>query len=333
MKRGLLSALIVTVLFAGTVSLAAAQADIPRETFEDAISLRVLPQIPQPGQYISVEVKSLSLNLDRATISWYTNGIKTQSAIGLKKINTQALSAGSSMVIRVVVTLDGRSYEQTTTIITGSVDLIWQAKSYTPPFYRGKALFPYQADITVAAFANLIENGVRLNPKDLIYSWKANGDVLKDSSGYGKDSVTIRGGVILRPIEVSVSVSSVSGKTVATAETSLTYTNPQVIFYENNPLYGALYHQALEASINLKSQEIWLKAAPYFMSTSQLHKDADLSYEWSINNSQTTQRANTIILRNTSKEAGSSAIGTKISNTTKILQGAQGQVTINFNTP
>jgi hypothetical protein len=330
MKRGLLSIFLIVTLVFSVASFAHAQPNITT-TVEDRISLKILPQVPQPNQNISLEVSSFILDLNQANITWYINNKVFQKGLGLTEIDAKSGGVGENMTIRVVVSLNGKTYEQATSIITGSVDLIWEARSYTPPFYKGKALFPYQGQAVVAAMPDLIENGTRLNPKNLIYTWKVNGDLMNSSSGSGKSSITVEAGVITRPIEVSVTVTSVSGKTVATARTTLNYRDPQVIFYENNPLYGPLYHQALNSQITLRNKEIWVKAVPYFFSTAQIHDDRDISYQWSINNSQTTQRANTIVLRHTGTEAGKSYISAKTSNSSKILQGANSGLTINFN--
>ena len=41
---------------------------------------------------------------------------------------------------------DGTSITQSISVMPASIDLIWQAHSYTPPFYKGKALFPHMKE-------------------------------------------------------------------------------------------------------------------------------------------------------------------------------------------
>ncbi len=146
MNRGLLYTFIIVIIISA-VSPARAQ-ELPQElpytgTFQDKISLQIIPVVPQPGQAINAEVKSLNIDISRLPIVWYINGKVIQQGIGLTKIQTKAAGAGEPFTIRVVVTSDEKKFEQSMTLTTGSVDLLWQAESYTPPFYKGKALLPY----------------------------------------------------------------------------------------------------------------------------------------------------------------------------------------------
>ncbi|MDQ3014447.1 MAG: hypothetical protein M3Q73_01125 [bacterium] len=332
MKSVLLSSLLITTLFFSIpLSTFAQSIDGLRNPIEDRLSITIFPQIPKPGQTITVEVRSSTLALERATISWFVNNKAFQSGVGLTKIESKTGVSGSSSTFRAVVSLDGEKYEKSRRISPASVDLIWQARSYTPPMYKGKALFPYQGEVTVVAMPDMVENGVRLSSKNLIYTWKANGTRLKDSGGVGKNSITVESDVIVRPIELSVEVLSISGRTAASQSIVLEYTEPEVILYEDNPLYGPLYHQSLGGSINLQNQEIWIKAAPYYFSTTNHHADNTVAFDWNINSGSTGQRQSTIILRHAGEQSGQSVLSVKTTSPNRVMQSSASSLTINFN--
>lgn len=338
MKRVLISRLLIPTLFFSLSLSTSLQVFAQSSTgidfntvTEDRLAITVFPQIPKPGQTIKVELRSSRLALERAKISWFVNNKAFQSGVGLTKIETKAGLNGSSTTFRAVVSLDGKTYEKSNSIAPASVDLIWQARSYTPPMYKGKALFPYQGEVTVVAMPDMIENGVRLNSKNLLYTWKANGSRLKGSGGLGNDSITVESDVIVRPIEISVEVLSVSGKTAATQSIVLEYAEPIILLYEDNPLYGPLYHQTLGGTINLQAQEIWIKAAPYYFSTPNHHVDRAIAFDWNINNGSTGQRQSTIILRHNGEQSGQSVLSVKTTSPNRVMQSSAGNVTINFN--
>ncbi|MBX4198066.1 hypothetical protein KW782_01900 [Candidatus Parcubacteria bacterium] len=299
---------------------------------DTTLSLRFSPQYPQPGQSVSFTVLSGAIDLNRSDITWLVNGSEVSSGKGKTSFKTTAAREGSQTSIRVVaVTADGKDYEVSQVINPGTVDLIWEAKSYTPPFYRGKALYPFQGEATVVAMSNFYENGTRLSPKNLIYAWKVNGQNVREASGFGKDSMTVTSGVVLRAIEVIVTVSSQSGKTLGTGRVVLTPQSPEIVLYEEAPLYGPLYHRALGQTINLLNEEIWLKAAPYFFSTAVPHDLSTLTFDWRVNNTAASEQDSSIILRHTGTETGRSLIGAKATNPAKLLQYSNRQVTITFN--
>lgn len=331
MKRVLINTLLISTLFFSTslsISLPVLAQSGP---IEDRLSITIFPQIPKPGQTIKVELRSSILALERATISWFVNNKAYQSGVGLTNIQSKTGSSGSSLTFKAVVSLDGKKYEKSSRVSPASVDLIWQARSYTPPMYKGKALFPYQGEVTLVAMPDMVENGVRLSSKNLIYTWKANGTRIKDSGGIGKDTITVESDVIVRPIEIAVEAMSVSGKTAATQNIVLEYAEPVVVLYEDNPLYGPLYHQALGGSINLQEQEIWVKAAPYYFSTPNHHVDRAIAFDWNINSGSTGQRQSTIILRHNGEQSGQSVLSVKTTSPNRVMQNSAGTVTINFN--
>lgn len=326
MKKFLVFMSVITticVVFFSSITLAYAQVDIDEidaSLFDNTLSLQASPLFPQPKQPVTVTVNSSAMDLVRSTITWYVNGTVVKKGLGVTSIQVSTGAEGSSkVVVAEVENAAGKRAIKSIQITSASVDVVWEAHSYTPPFYKGKALYPYQGTFTAVAITNLVENGVRLNPKDLIYTWEVDGELLKKSSGLGKDSAMLSGSIIIQPLRISVEVSSPSGKTTSRGGTTIEPRAPETVLYEESPLYGPLYHKSFGSSITLKNQEIWLKAVPYYFSTPRSNP-AQLTYAWTINNSISSDTRDTVILRQPGKVSGNSTVSVSTSNNIRTMQ-------------
>lgn len=272
--------LAIVVLGGGVVSQANAQSliDLPGSS---PLSVNVTPEFPRPGQQVTITLESFGVDLQRSRIDWYVNGIKAQGGIASDRFDIIAGSSGTSQEVDIVVTtVTGSTVSKSVTIQSGDVEILWQSKSYTPPFYKGKALYPIQGDLVIVAMPHLLQNGVELNPSDLVYSWKKNGTVQQAESGYGKQTLRIGGGLGSKSISFEVTVSSRNSKAVGVASIEINTVNPQVLLYENNLSNGIMYNRALSDNIRLESPEIRLMASPYFFTTNELHSPYPLSFRW-----------------------------------------------------
>jgi hypothetical protein len=337
MKRVFLGCFITVTLFIVALSLGSIHVQAQLDTDElqasesdDTLSLSANPPYPQPKQAITVHVQSLKMDLDRSTITWYVNGQKTKQGIGMTSMETTANTAGSPLIIAVEAeNAAGRRALKSLTINSASVDILWEAQSYTPPFYKGKALLPYQGTFVVTAMPNLVEKGIKLSSKNLVYTWAANGEPLKGSSGYGKDSATLTAGILLQPLQITVEVTSLSGKTTATGSTIIEARAPELVLYEDSPLYGPLYHRAFGSTLSLKNKEIWLRATPYYFSTPRFNPTV-LSYNWNINNNAAADTKDTIILRQPGTVSGKSVVTVKTNVNDRPLQASTKTTEITF---
>jgi len=294
--------------------------------------LNLTPELPRPGQNVSARVESLSIDLNRATISWTVNGKSVSRAVGQKEITFTAGGVGSVTTVKVTAILGNITASESITIRPADVDLVWEAKTFTPPFYKGKALYPAQGDVVITALPNFSQG---VNPKNLIYTWKKDGEVIGKSSGYGRQSITLSGSVISRPLNVSVTVSTTDGRTNGTGKIVLAPQNPKVIFYEDNPLTGVQYQTALNGEFTLRNDEIKLLAMPYFYSAITSHDGNNQNYKWKINNrtvDAVNDGSNSIVLRKPQTASGQSAISVQVNNLSRILQLGDGSTIINFST-
>lgn len=166
-----------------------------------------------------------------------------------------------------------------------SLNLIVEADTYTPYFYRGRA------EPTAGSAIRLI---VVPNDSSLItkYKWTING-VLASGSGE-----TIQAKVPTGVSEVTIEVSAldqnnnVIGKTTSYVPLS----NSSLSFYEVNPLRG-VSSVAIGRSLNLIGDEISVRAEPYFLNTLSLTSIRGSWNTGSLNNVPADDWRNITILR------------------------------------
>lgn len=294
------------------------------------ISLRMTPEFPGSFTPVSVTLDALGVDLDRAKISWFLNEQLSKTGIGEKNFSfkTGALGESSRLIVS-VETLTSGTLNTAATIIPAEANLVWEPVAYAPPFYKGKRLYTYESPIRVIAIPEIIENGRRLSPDELIFKWKENYKLIQSASGGGKDTITIRSSVPLKETVVSVEISTLDNAITAVGSISAEPGQPQVLFYENSPLYGILWNRALTSPFALAQKEIAVLAAPYFFGV-QTATDSKLQYDWTLNGAPVTSvgAKNILTLRQESEQIGLALLGLRIANTKGLFQFGDGSVSL-----
>ncbi len=295
------------------------------------ISTDVEPTNPGPFQQISVTIDSYATDLNGVSISWVVNGKKVVSGIGKKGISLTTGAIGKQTSINITIDSITGTITKNITIIPATVDMIWEANTYTPPFFKGKAIFSPESVVTFVAIPHLIRNGVEVSPKNLIYTWSNNGTVLGSQSGYGKSTLSIAGSIIPRPFDITVEASDPNTGSVADGETVLASQTPFVLFYKNDPLYGVQYEHALTGVIPLTTQEMEITAVPYYFSARSMF-DNLLSYNWEINGTPIGDGINSPdkVFRRTGTAVGQSNVSVSTTQSATMFQTANQAVTIDF---
>lgn len=161
-----------------------------------------------------------------------------------------------------------------------SVDILWQGETYTPPFYEGRALWSKQSLISMTAIPQSLGN-----PGSLIYKWTQNGTVLGNISGVGKNTLKFEDSIFSKPYEIKVEILSADEEILAENTIVIESVSPQVLIYENNPVYGYSFHKEAGNAFRLPEGEITLAAFPLFGSPKFRESD-NFSYEWRVNNGE-----------------------------------------------
>jgi hypothetical protein len=297
------------------------------------LEMSISPENPEPLQNVSVSLKSYSYDLSRSRITWYVNGVEKKTEIGLKDYSLKAGTNGQKMTIKVYVEtpLDGGK-EMEVFFIPSVVDLIYESLSYTPPFYKGRALNPYQGVVLVTAIPELVKStGEKIPAQNIIYSWRRDGKAETSSSGIGKNTFFFSGTVPIRDTVIKVTASSIDGDIYASKQVSITNVEPKIIYYENSPVYGIMFNKGIKNTVKMLTDEFSVLAFPYYFSAGYA-TTPDLDYTWTLNGQTVGNQSpkNSFTVRQEGGGVGTASIGSKISNNIRIYQFGQNNYTINF---
>jgi hypothetical protein len=309
-----------------------AQEFLTPNTFIQNLDATISPQIPGSNQQVTISIQDYSIDLNGAMIVWSVNGKKVSQGTGLTQFTFQTGNNGVTSDVNVKITPNGApSFTKDFIFTPSDINLVWQALTYTPPFYEGKALFPNQAKFTIAALPTFIQNGKTIPKENLIYNWKLNGDILQAKSGYGKYFCTLVGGFFGGPQIVEVDVSSVDGALQGTETITINPSPTQIVVYQNHPLYGILTNNAITNNFQMTDKEVSFVAEPFFFSDN-FGANPNINLNWTVNGEPAGAGANgnMITLRQNTSQTGTSVIGITANDKSGTLQQAASQFSITY---
>lgn len=294
--------------------------------------VKVSPEIPAPGAEVRASLVSYSFDVDRAYIIWSIDGTVKLEGVGEKKFNFTAGGIGEQMTLAVSIITDKKlKLNKTVKIVPAEVDLLWTAKTYTPVFYKGKAMPVPGSLVTVAAIPHFGKYTAG-NLSDYIYSWKLDYKNKPDGSGVGKSSFTFRTAGPFNKSVVSVEVSNYEKTVRAKNFAFIKNGRPELLFYKDSPLEGPDYNNAVGGSLDLPAgtNEISVRAEPYFFSIPR--KESLFSFIWTVNGEKTAgEKPNVIDFRiEPGSGDGQASVWLNIKNKFKDFQRAESGFLINF---
>jgi hypothetical protein len=300
---------------------------------EDLI-VNIVPDYPEPNSIVSISLESYAFDLDASVVEWSINGKNVSKKIGNKKLNFKTSNLNTQTNISITVTTnDGRVINKNFSISPTSIDMLWEADTYTPPFFKGKPMFTRQSAVYVYANPHIYDqNNTEIPKEKLIYKWKKDDDSLYDISGYGKFYIKINGSILGRDMEIEVEATDPNTSKVAYGSVIISPTDPMVLFYEKDPLTGIRYERALDEKKITDKTEVELYAMPYFFSAKN---PKSLIYTWSLNGDTINDRENATsrVFRKIKDVFGTAFVNVSIEDTSKIMQSGQSSVKINFPKP
>jgi len=177
----------------------------PAVSFAGVVDINLSPEIPEPNQTISAELSGTLVDLDSSDIYWYLDKEIQKHGIGEKSFSFTAGDVDEKKDLEAIVIIpDGRRIDLQRTIEPTNIDLLWEANTYTPPFYRGKALPTYKSSIKVLA----LPSGKNINTK-FIYNWSIDSlNNIAGSSGYNQKTFTTFGSYAGYSRKINVSMTS-----------------------------------------------------------------------------------------------------------------------------
>ncbi len=304
-------------------------------TYTAGMSLEVVPEIPKPFERVFAQIKSFSIDLDRATTTWYVNDTLVLSGKGKKQLSFNVGGVGTFTDLRVVV-IDAGFGTTTRSIVFKpiTVDFLWESPdSYTPPFYRGKALPSPESKIKIVAIPHDAAVGKNdSSPTAFVYTWSKDGKFrdFNTQSGYGKRALTFALSLFDNAPTIGVEVSSLNKDSVGESEITIQKTEPFLLLYEDRPLHGIWYESAVSEDFKMQNSESSLVAEPYFFSVPN-HPNSDVSYRWRIGNDTLPDgTGRTVVLSAPNSGGVESSVSVSASHIKKILQSATKSFMLQF---
>lgn len=276
--------LILFLFCAGIVSFSATRAHaqlINPPGAETALTIVLSPEHPAPGDTVTLVLTSTLHDLSKSTITWRANGALIAQGEGVTNATVTAGDIGTETDISVEATSEAGDASAAASIIPTRIDVLWEADSFVPPFYRGRALPSAGSRVKLMAVAFIPNGSGGYLPEDkIVYTWRKNGDIVL--SGRGKSSVTIPGPVLFGTDTVTVQTVSLSKNVSGEGRVRIPSIEPVLSLYTNHPLFGVTYHRALGPTTFVAESEMSFAAMPYFAPSSAAN-DPSLNYVWRVN--------------------------------------------------
>jgi len=299
--------------------------EVMSNALNDYLEVTSVPKYPGPYENVSITVQSYLTNLKKARTSWYVNGVLEESGTGVSQFNFSVGGAGSASVIDIVIrTEEGSRIDKRIIFRPSGIELLWEAKTHVPPFYKGRALASPESAVRIVAMTDFVSSGKQMRPNDLFFVWTEGGRINEPASGFGKNVYYANASKPFGSLDVEVEVSSRGGSFTASKNIKINTVKPKIVFYRNSPLEGVVYGNALLSSLYLShGDEIEVIAEPYFMS------ENGSMYGWYMNNRKLEEKSRTIVLRNETGD-GMSRLKAVAQNTEKTFQITDAVININL---
>jgi hypothetical protein len=290
------------------------------------ISISASPSFPKPNTPVTLKLIDYSTNTVGAGVEWYVNGVRNESMQNERTIVVESGAIGEKKDVEVRVTPSGGIPMSARYTITSTViDVIVEAETYTPSFYKGRAL--PSPESTLRAIA-VIHDGSSRTPQDYAYKWELDGNIIETGALTGKNVMTIP----TRRFQTGnlrLEVFDRSGVSVGATSVKIGITQPQMHLYEFSPLRG-LSQRVVKSPATIIGEETTLYAEPYFMNIQSIATDTN--FEWLLNKTVVTQNVttpNTIVLRRVG-EGGQADVVVSAFSKSKLPQYAKGSLRVVF---
>lgn len=295
----------------------------------DLVNITTLPKTPGENQDVTINLEAYAVNLNSADIVWYVDKVPRKEGIAEKSLTVHTGNFGEKTTVDIIImTADGVKINKQIVIAPAEIDLLWEAQTYTPPFYKGKALPSYKSLIRVSAIPRY--NSLTSNPGEFYYKWTYN-RTQAVGEALGKNSVVIPGGWpdSQVPIAVETNLPGVDWK--GYQNTGIPTSDAKVVFYEQAPLLGIQFGHALPSSISTTGNVFTIRAVPYFFSTDN-YLNSELLYTWKSGNSNIAPGIDPMNLTVTKagKDYESYNISLRVQNPKRILQEGRAGATISL---
>jgi len=248
------------------------------------LTITAIPSDPLPGQSIQLQVVSFGANLNFANVVWRQDTRIIDSGVG--KTRTVVTAPAAGVTSNISVSISGSTVPSASTAFllrSAGVDLLWESvDSYTPPFYKGKAMPSVGTIIRATAVASTTA------PKTLQYTWYRNGTLQPNYSGTNRASFYIKKDDI--NVQESIKVTAASSSFSSSTNAVITPKTPSLVLYQKNEGFIDYSHGSTRL-FTTGQPGIVLRFEPYFFSSLRGIMN-DLSFDVSTGEQRISGQAN-----------------------------------------
>lgn len=265
---------------------------------ESDVSVNISPNIPEPGERVVLTLESFTVNLTGSNIRWFAKSQIIKQGDGATSISFIVPNEDLNIVAQ-IITPERTEIVKTIFISSSSLDLLWEAPdTYTPPFYRGKALPGPESLVKFVGIPSSAKQMGQTGVKNVDFVWQRNSVNSGSSSGKGKDSYII----LLDNLKKSESVNLTTNNlgSIANAETVFKPFNLNVSIYPLSSGGEPFITRALRSGDSVNRESSFF-ASPYGAHPKYLDSK-NIKFTWGITNSNISPNSRPFLITLTPNE-------------------------------
>ena len=214
------------------------------------------------GTVVAVTAKTANINDNFVSFDWYLDDQPMLAQSGRARTSFSFTTTKPFHAVRLSIIEDGKKItENTVSVSSFNVSLLWRTNTFVPADYEGKALPVVGSTISLTAFPEIKGE----SPENLLYTWSVNAESqVRNILGEQEFSFTIMKNT--SSVFVSVEVSTLNQSFTASKALNISLAKPQILL--DTPPFLFL----------VPGGKIDLSAQPYYFNIASA---ADLRYNWS----------------------------------------------------
>lgn len=268
---------------AALLSVAGLAAEAQFSFFPQPLSLLANPPSPSPGEKITVAASTPTFDKNAAFFSWSVDGKAKPDLSGLGKntINLVAGAVGSIIRISVEVARPGGDLAQASLgVVSSDLALTWFAETYTPKWYRGKALPTPTSIVNIIAIPRIAFGGNTIPSSALTYTWGLDDDDIA-LSGAGENVFRVKLSEVPKQThDIRLAVEDPDKRIKKEARLFMVPQDTAAGIYRSSPLGGVDPRSALASTPAAPRGTFDLIAEPFYFPVSS---KKSLAYNWNVN--------------------------------------------------
>jgi len=314
--------LLLLTVFSFSIQTTAATGpqDIPE--LKEKVYYNVTPERPSVGDMVRIEAQMFGTDVKDSDFVWKIGGKSFKEGVGINR--AEFILGEKTKVDLTITTATDITIQKSFEFDPKKVVIIWESRTFTPPFYKGKSLHTSESSVILNAI-NLDQENPLTNTYNS-YTWSIDGTVKGNESGVGYSSYAYQSDLLgLEPL-FKVAITGVlsakdraAGKTTGFAGESMLRVQAfptEVMSFEKSPLLGVTFNKTVKPVYDLNASETTIVSYPLYFS---LSTSLAAVYEWYINDVRINSSVNELSFKK-KKDNEQSRLSLTVKNLNAILQ-------------